>query len=67
MGETKTGGGVGKNINYRANVCHKCMDGLIVFNNKKFLDYLSEICPSQLTVKKKPNHIPWQATLILAL
>ena len=27
-------------------------DDLIVFNNKKFLDYVKEIYPSQLTVKK---------------
>ena len=32
---------------------------LIVFNNKKFLDYLKEIYPSQLTVEKanKSDHL----------
>ena len=33
---------------------YRCMDDLIVFNNKKFGDYVKEIYPSQLTVKK-PN------------
>ena len=34
-------------------------DDLIVFNNKKFLDYLKEIYPSQLTVEKahKSDHL----------
>ena len=39
----------------------KCKDKgyLIVFNNKKFLDYLKEIYPSQLTVEKanKSDHL----------
>ena len=30
------------------NLCYRYMDDLIVFNNKKFLDYLKEIYPSQL-------------------
>ena len=34
------------------NLCYKCMDDLIVFSNKKFLDYLKEIYPSKLTVEK---------------
>ena len=34
------------------NLCYRYIDYLIVFNNKKFLDYLKEIYPSQLTVKK---------------
>ena len=34
------------------NLCHRYTDDLIVFNNKKFLDYLKEIYPSQLTVEK---------------
>ena len=34
------------------NLCYKYIDDLIVFNNKKFLDYLKEIYPSQLTVEK---------------
>ena len=33
-------------------VCYRYIDDLIVFNNKKFLDYLKEIYPSQLTVEK---------------
>ena len=38
---------------------------LIVFNNKKFLEYLKEIYPFQLTVKRKlTNQIIWQTTLI---
>ena len=41
------------------NLCYRCTDDLIVFNNKKFLDYLKEIYPSQLTVEKanKSAHI----------
>ena len=34
------------------NLCYRCTDDLIVFNNKTFLDYLKEIYPSQLTVEK---------------
>ena len=34
------------------NLCHRYIDDLIVFNNKKFGDYVKEIYPSQLTVKK---------------
>ena len=32
------------------NLCYRYIDHLIVSNNKKFLDYLKEIYPSQLTV-----------------
>ena len=34
------------------NLCYRCIDDLIVFNNKKFGDYVKEIYPSQLTVEK---------------
>ena len=34
------------------NLCYRYTDDLIVFNNKKFLDYLKEIYPSQMTVAK---------------
>ena len=34
------------------NLCYRYIDDLIVFINKKFLDYLKEIYPSQLTVEK---------------
>ena len=34
------------------NLCYRYIDDLIVFNNKKFLDYLKEIYPSQLTVEQ---------------
>ena len=41
------------------NLCYRCMDDLIVINNKKFLDYLKETYPSQLTVEKanKSDHL----------
>ena len=41
------------------NLCHRYLDDLIVFSNKKFLDYLKEIYPSQLTVEKanKSDHL----------
>ena len=41
------------------NLCCKYTDDLIVFNNQKFLDYLKEIYPSQLAVKKanKSDHL----------
>ena len=41
------------------NLCYRYTDDLIVFNNKKFLDYLKEIYPSQLTVEKasKKDHL----------
>ena len=44
------------------NLCYRYIDDLIVFNNKKFLDYLKEIYPSQL--RKLTNQISWQTTLI---
>ena len=34
------------------NLCYRYIDALIVFNNKKFLDCLKEIYPSQLTAEK---------------
>ena len=46
------------------NLCYRYIDDSIVFNNKKFLDYLKEIYPSQLTVEKLTNQITWQTTLI---
>ena len=41
------------------NLFYRYIDDLIVFNNKKFLDYLKEIYPSQLTVEKanKSDHL----------
>ena len=41
------------------NLCYRYTDDLIVFRNKKFLDYLKMICPSQLTVEKanKSDHL----------
>ena len=41
------------------NLCYRYIDDLIVFNNKKFLDYLKEIYPSQLTLEKanKSDHL----------
>ena len=41
------------------NLCYRHTDDLIVFNNKKFLDYLKEIYPSELTVEKanKSDHL----------
>ena len=41
------------------NLCYRYIDDLIVFNNKKFLDYLKEIYPSQLTVEEanKSDHL----------
>ena len=41
------------------NLCYRYIDDLIVFNNKKFLDYLKEIYSSQLTVEKanKSDHL----------
>ena len=41
------------------NLCYRYIDDLIVFNNKKFLDYLKEIYLSQLTVVKanKSDHL----------
>ena len=34
------------------NLCYRYTDDLIVFNNKKFGDYVKEIYPSQLNVEK---------------
>ena len=40
-------------------LCYRYTDDLIVFNNKKFLDYLKELYTSQLTVEKanKSDHL----------
>ena len=34
------------------NLCYRYIDDWIIFNNKKFLNYLKKIYPSQLTVEK---------------
>ena len=41
------------------NLCYGYTDNLIVFNDKKLLDYLKEIYPSQLTIEKvnKSDHL----------
>ena len=41
------------------NLCYRYLDNLILFNDKKFLDYLKERYSSQLTVEKanKSNHL----------
>ena len=41
------------------NLCYRYIDDLIVFDNKKFLGYLKEIYPSQLTAEKanKSDHL----------
>ena len=41
------------------NLCYRYIDDLIVFNNKKFLEYLKKIYLSQLTVEKanKSDHL----------
>ena len=41
------------------NPCYRYIDDLIVFSNKKLLDYLKEVDPSQLTVEKadKSDHL----------
>ena len=41
------------------NLCYRYINDVIVSNNKKFLDYLKEIHPSQLTVEKanKSDHL----------
>ena len=45
------------------------IDDFIVFNDKKFLDYLKEIYPSQLTVEKanKSDHLADYLDLILII
>ena len=37
------------------NLCYRYIDDFIVFNNKKLLDHVKEIYPSQLTVEKVNN------------
>ena len=41
------------------NLCYRDIDDLIVFNNKKFVDYIKEIYPTELTVQKanKSDHL----------
>ena len=38
-------------------LCYRYTDDLIVFNNRKFLDYLKEIYPSKLTVEKPKIYV----------
>ena len=40
-------------------LCYRYIEDLIVFDNKKFLNYLKEIYPSQLAVEKanKSDHL----------
>ena len=40
------------NRSFINNLCCVYMGGLIVFDNKKFIDYVKENCPSQLNVNK---------------
>ena len=51
------------------NLCYRYTDDLIVFNNKKFLDYLKEIYPSQLTAEKanKSDHLADNLDLTLII
>ena len=51
------------------NLCYRYIDDLIVFNNKKFLDYPKEIYPSQLTVEKanKSDHLAHYLDLIFII
>ena len=51
------------------NLCYRYMDDLIVFNSKKFLDYLKEIYPSQMTVEKanKSYHLADNLDLTLII
>ena len=48
-----------RRLAWSSNPCYGYIDDLIVFSNKKFLDYLKEIYPSQLTVEKanKSDHL----------
>ena len=46
------------------NLCYRYIDDLIVFNNKKFLDYLKEIYPPSWLLRKLTHQITWQTTLI---
>ena len=45
-------GGGHKKLARSFNLCYRYINGLIVLNNQKFLDYLKEIYSSQLTVEK---------------
>ena len=50
-------------------LCYRYTDDLIVFNNKKFLDNLKEIYPSELTVEKanKSDHLADYLDLIFII
>ena len=45
------------------NLCYRYTDDLIAFDIKKFLDYLKEIYPSQLTAKKANKSDHWPSRL----
>ena len=48
-----------RRLNRSFNLCYRYIDDLIVYNNKKFLNYPKEIYPSQLIVVKanKSDHL----------
>ena len=46
------------------NLCYRYIDDLIVFNNKKFIDYVKEIYPSELKNVEKANRLDDQANYL---
>ena len=46
------------------NLCFRYIDDLIVFNNKKFWEYVKTTVPSSLMLKRLTSLITWQATWI---
>ena len=48
------------------NLCYRYMDDLIVFNNKKFIEYVKDICQSELNVEKA-NRLHDQANYLTFL
>ena len=45
------------------NICYRYINDLIVFNNKKFIDYVKDIYPSELNVEKA-NRLDDQANYL---
>ena len=45
------------------NLCYRYIDDSIVFNNKKFIDYVKDIYPSELNVEKS-NRLDDQANYL---
>ena len=55
--------GLARKLAWSFDLCYRYMDDLIVFDNKKFIDYVKDIYPSELNVEKA-NRLDDQANYL---